>query len=83
MELCVQLLAKLLENQKITVNLPDFTDELFERFNTTCYQMLKEIKAIIEDDSFDDPTRFMKIEEIIDTFGQYGCSCDSWHDELV
>ena len=42
--------------------------------------MLKQIKAIIEDDSLEDPECFQKIEEIVNTFEMFGSDGGSRHD---
>lgn len=82
MELCMELLIGLLARGQVTVQVPAITEDVFERFNTTCYQMLKEIKAVLENKTYSDEAEFMKIEEILEVFDEHGCSCDSWHDEL-
>lgn len=45
-----------------------------------CYQALKKIKAIIEDDSLDDPECFMKIEQIVCALENIGSSGGTRHD---
>lgn len=45
-----------------------------------CYQALKKIKAIIEDDSLDDPECFEKIERIVCTLECLGSDGGSRHD---
>ena len=45
-----------------------------------CYQTLKKIKAIIEDDSLDDPECFAKIEQIVRVFEDIGSDGGFRHD---
>lgn len=45
-----------------------------------CYQALRKIRAIIEDDSFEDRDCFMKIEEIVRLFEELGSDGGSRHD---
>ena len=51
-----------------------------EIVNLECYKIILEIKAVIEDDSLDDPECFEKIEEIITVFEKHGLGCDFRHD---
>ena len=45
-----------------------------------CYNALKEIKRIIEDDTLEDSECFMKIEEIVKVLELYGSDGGSRHD---
>lgn len=47
---------------------------------SVCYQTLKKIKAIIEDDSLEDPECFMKIEQIVCVFEDIGSNGGTRHD---
>ena len=51
-----------------------------EIVNLECYKIILEIKAVIEDDSLDDPECFEKIEEIMTVFEKQGLGCDFRHD---
>ena len=46
----------------------------------TCYQTLKKIKAIIEDDSLEDRECFYKIEQIICLLEEIGSDGGNHHD---
>lgn len=58
-------------------SLEDYSDLIIEMH---CYMALRKIKAVIEDDSFDDPTCFQKIEEIICILESLGSSGGFRHD---
>ena len=45
-----------------------------------CYRALKQIKAIIEDDSLDDPECFFKVEKIVCVFEGIGSNGGNRHD---
>ena len=45
-----------------------------------CYQTLQKIKAIVENDNFDDPECFMKIENIVCTLEGLGSTGGFRHD---
>ena len=63
MELYRDLLVKLLENEEIRIEFPNLSISLSELVEMRCYNALKEIKAIIEDDRYSDKECFMKIEK--------------------
>ena len=58
----------------------DFSFDPTAIVNSICYQTLQKIKAIIEDDSLDDPECFMKIEQIVCAFEEIGSSGGNRHD---
>jgi hypothetical protein len=76
MDLYKDMLIKLLEEDKICVTFPDVSHII----ESECYQALKKIKAVIEDDSLDDPECFMRIEEIIYAFEALGSNAGGRHD---
>jgi len=45
-----------------------------------CYQVLERIKAIIKDDSLEDPECFDRIEEIVCALEDIGINCGGRHD---
>ena len=65
MELYRDLLVKLLENEEIRIEFPNLSISLSELVEMRCYNALKEIKAIIEDDRYSDKECVMKIEKIV------------------
>lgn len=64
-ELLVEIVAQMLANKTIEVRFPDVEFDVHELVEMRCYQALKKIKAVIEDDSLEDDGCFMKIEEIV------------------
>lgn len=80
MELYIELLAKLLENQNINIVFPNLHIDSNQLIEMECYAALQKIKAIIDDDSLQDSTCFMKIEEIICLFEQLGSNGKNRHD---
>ena len=45
-----------------------------------CYQALQKIKAVISDDSLEDPECIWKVEEILCVLEEIGCSGGCRHD---
>ena len=45
-----------------------------------CFQVIQKIKAILEDDSLDDPECFYKIEEIVCALEEIGSNGGNRHD---
>ena len=80
MELYKDILINLLSEYFMEVRFSDFEETLKEVVEMKCYQSLQKIKAIIEDDSLNDPECFMKIEEVICVFESIGSKGDSRHD---
>ena len=80
MELWKELLIQILSGEQIEVTFPNlhFTPE--KLIELRCYQALKQIKSIIEDDALDDPDCFLRIEEIVRTLGIFGSGGGSRHD---
>ena len=58
----------------------DRSANLTEIVNLISYQTLQKIKAVIEDDSLDDPECFAKIEKIICAFENIGSGGGFRHD---
>ena len=80
MELYRDLLVKLLENEKIRIEFPNISISLSELVEMRCYNALKEIKAIIEDDRYSDKECFMKIEKIVCLLEDLGSDGGLRHD---
>lgn len=79
MDLYAQIVANLLQKE----DLPEWLKNelaLSHRVEGECYQALKKIKAIIEDDSLKDAECFIKIDEIVSTFEELGSGGGSRHD---
>ncbi len=80
MELYRDLLVKLLENEEIRIEFPNLSISPSELVEMRCYNALKEIKLIIEDDSYSDKECFMKIEKIVCLLEDLGSDGGSRHD---
>ena len=59
---------------------PNFEENLQKVIETQCYQALQKIKAIIEDDSLENPECFMKIEKIVCALEEVGSGGGFRHD---
>ena len=62
------------------VSFPGLNVNINELVEMKCYQTLQKIKAIVENDSFDDPECFMKIENIVCTLEGIGSDGGFRHD---
>jgi len=80
MELYRDLLVKLLENEEIRIEFPNLSISPSELVEMRCYNALKEIKAIIEDDRYSDKECFMKIEKIVCLLEDLGSDGGLRHD---
>lgn len=77
MELFQEMMITALSGAQITLNLSEETEKFLE---DKCYQALKEIQAVVRDDSLTDPECFMRIEKIIDIFESLGSDGGARHD---
>ena len=80
MELYKELLAHALMFGQLNIVFPGKEADLLKITENVCYQTLLKIKRIIEDDSLDDIECFYKIDEIVRTFEELGCSDMGRHD---
>ena len=80
MEFYRDLLAKLLENEKIIIEFPNLKISPAELVEMRCYNALKEIKTIIEDESCTDEECFLKIEKIVCLLEDLGSNGGFRHD---
>ena len=80
MELYRDLLVKLLGNEEIKIEFPNLNVSPSELVEMQCYNALKAIKSIIEDDSYSDKECFMKIEKIVCLLEDLGSDGGSRHD---
>ena len=80
MELFKEIMIQVQMNEDIQISFPDLQMNMTQIIDAKCYQALKRIKAIIEDDSLEDIECFMKIEEIVCTLEELGSSGGSRHD---
>ena len=80
MELYREILVHVLTGQDTSDSSSDLLCMLSQIVETTCYNALQKIKAIIQDDSLEDSECFMKIEEIICALEEIGSSGGNRHD---
>ena len=79
MEFYKDILCTLLQNSTVEVKLTDLTLPT-DFFGAVCYRALKMIKAVIEDDTVDDPTCFLRIEAIMEIFENLSNKIPHRHD---
>lgn len=72
MELYKEILIRLLAEYDGQISSPECKESLKDIIEMKCYQALQQIKNVINDDSFDDPHCFMRIEEIISALEEIG-----------
>lgn len=72
MELEHQILIHLLQKETLRVEIPALQSSLAQLVEMKSVQALKQIKAILDDNSLSDPDCFLKIEEIIGVFEDLG-----------
>ena len=81
MELYQEILCHVLANGKVQVSFPQLENtDVSKIMELECYQALRRIKTILEDDSLDDSECFQQIEEIVCAFENLGSSCAGRHD---
>lgn len=80
MEFYKDILINILSESHVEVTFPNIQVEISELVELKCFQTLKRIKAVIEDDSLDDIDCFNRIEEIIRTLENIGSNGGLRHD---
>lgn len=80
MDLYKEIMIKLLECSNIQVTFSNMKVNSETVLELTCYQILKKVKAVIEDDSLNDKECFNKIEKIICILEKEGIPCGDRHD---
>lgn len=80
MDLLKDILSEILLKEEIHVVFPNLKLCPADIIEMKCYQALQEIKAILENDSFDDIECFMKIEKIICVLEEIGSNGGNRHD---
>ena len=79
-ELLGDIVARSIAAGKIQVSLSGTDCTVAEVIEGACYQALKKIKDILEDDTLDDPECFYKIEEIVCALEEIGSNGGNRHD---
>ena len=80
MELYREILVHALTRQDTSDSSSDLLCMLSQIVETTCYNALQKIKAIIHDDSLEDRECFLKMEEIICVLEEIGSNGGNRHD---
>ena len=80
MSLCREILVELLAKEEIQVEFPNLKLEIKELFEMRCYQALREIKAVLEDETLEDRECFQRIERILQVFEALGSDGGARHD---
>jgi len=80
MDLLVDVLTRFLEREGIIVSIPALTISPKELVEMRCCKALQKIKAVIDDDSLDDPVCFRRIEMILSALEDIGSGGGSRHD---
>lgn len=80
MKLFKEILMKAMEKMEIDASFSDFIISAAEIVELESYHALCKIKAIIEDESLDDPACFYKIDAIVAELEALGSDGGSRHD---
>lgn len=81
MELFQEILCHALANEKAQVSFPGLTNTDAAKIALLeCYQALRKIKAILEDESLEDSECFYRTPEIVCVFEELGSGCGNRHD---
>ena len=80
MDLLYEILARIIEQEAAKTMSSDLRIRALEMVDMQCYWTLKKIKAIIEDESLDDPECFLRVEAIINAIEDVGVACGARHD---
>lgn len=80
MELYQEILSNVLAKHEVQVTFPDLQIDTETIIHLKCYQTLRKIKAVLEDDTLEDAECFQKIEAIVSAFEELGSSGGCRHD---
>ncbi len=80
MELYREILAHYLSKQDAQIIFPDLQINADAIIQRQCYQALRKIRSIIQDESLEDAECFMRIEQIICALEDIGVNGESRHD---
>lgn len=80
MEFWKEILARYLAEKDAQITFPNLTLDSAAIVEGQCYQALKQIKHILEDDRLENRECFLKIEEIVSTLERLGSSAGNRHD---
>lgn len=80
MELWKEILAQYLARESAQIIFPNLKLDPAAIVEGECYQALRNIKAILEDDHLKDQECFLKIEEIVSTLETLGSDAGNRHN---
>lgn len=80
MELYKELLTHILSQEEIKITFPDLNIDIAHIVELEAYNVLNEIKEILEDNTLDDPECFARIDAIIHTFHKRNIDIGTRHD---
>ena len=77
MDILMRVLADKLEKGEITL---EIDSEVIAAIEKECMEVLGRIRAILADESIEDPECFERIEQIVCAMESIGLNCGSRHD---
>ena len=77
MDILMRVLADKLEKGEIKL---EIDSEVIAEIEKECMEVLRRIRAILADESIEDPECFERIEQIVCAMESIGLSCGSRHD---
>jgi len=80
MELCEEMVLHELREQAIKLVLPNIRLDAVCLVEMRSYKTLEDIRRILDDETLDDPSCFMKIERIVQVYEAMGSDGGCRHD---
>ena len=80
MKLYTEILANYLSQENAQIVFPNLKLNANEIVELQCYEALRRIKDILDDDTLEDDECFLKIEEVIRTFKDLGSNGGNRHN---
>lgn len=80
MKLLGEIMNQTQKKKPIQISSADTETDLSQLLELECYQMILEIKTVLEDESLADADCFNKIEALVCLFEKHGIRCQYRHD---
>lgn len=80
MDLYKELLTSVLSRSAVQVEFPHITINPSEIVEGECYQILQEIKSVLENEALEDSECFLRIESIMQIMESRGITVANRHD---
>ena len=80
MEFYQEILVRMLERGQLELHFKNLNIDATEIVKLGCYQILEKIRAVLCDESLDDPVCFLKIDAMVCIFEAFGGDCGNRHD---